>query len=96
MDQFFVELFSYQTCQGFPSLGSITRQPAENNLKNYSLSGVHAADDGGLSILKLIEIRPDGNCPTTGGLQSDCNLLAARGKRFAVVNNRIRISTIQI
>lgn len=33
---------------------------------------------------KLIEIGPDGKCCTTCGLQSDCNLLAARGKRYLV------------
>jgi hypothetical protein len=31
---------------------------------------------------KLIEVGPDGKCCTTCGLQSDCNLLAARGKRY--------------
>jgi len=34
---------------------------------------------------KLLEIGPDGQCCTTCGLQSDCNLLAARGKRYVVV-----------
>ncbi len=34
---------------------------------------------------KLIEIGPDGKCCTTCGLQSDCNLLAARGKRYTSV-----------
>jgi hypothetical protein len=33
---------------------------------------------------KLIEIGPDGKCCATCGLQSDCNLLAARGKRYVV------------
>ncbi len=33
---------------------------------------------------KLLEIGPDGKCCTTCGLQSDCNLLAARGKRYVV------------
>lgn len=33
---------------------------------------------------KLIEIGPDGKCCTTCGLQSECNLLAARGKRYAI------------
>jgi hypothetical protein len=33
---------------------------------------------------RLIEIGPDNQCCTTCGLQSDCNLLRARGKRFAV------------
>ena len=33
---------------------------------------------------KLLEIGPDGKCCTTCGVQSDCNLLAARGKRYLV------------
>lgn len=33
---------------------------------------------------KLIEIGPDGKCCATCGIQSECNLLAARGKRYAV------------
>jgi Mn-dependent DtxR family transcriptional regulator len=33
---------------------------------------------------KLTEIGPDGKCCTTCGVQSDCNLLAARGKRYMV------------
>jgi Mn-dependent DtxR family transcriptional regulator len=33
---------------------------------------------------KLIEIGPDGKCCTTCGLESDCNLLAVRGKRYVV------------
>jgi Mn-dependent DtxR family transcriptional regulator len=35
---------------------------------------------------KLLEIGPDGRCCTTCGLQSDCNLLAARGKRYAIAS----------
>jgi hypothetical protein len=35
---------------------------------------------------KLIEIGPDGKCCTTCGLQSECNLLAARGKRYTVLD----------
>ena len=31
---------------------------------------------------RLIEIGPDGKCCTTCGLESECNLLAARGKRY--------------
>jgi hypothetical protein len=34
---------------------------------------------------KLIEIGPDGNYCSTCGNESDCNLLAARGKRYMVV-----------
>ena len=33
---------------------------------------------------KLIEIGPDGNCCTTCGLESECNLLKARGKRYLI------------
>ncbi len=33
---------------------------------------------------KLIEIGPDGKCCSACGVQADCNLLAARGKRYAV------------
>lgn len=33
---------------------------------------------------KLIEIGPDGKCCSTCGLESECNLLKARGKRFLV------------
>lgn len=33
---------------------------------------------------KLFEIGPDGKCCTTCGIQSGCNLLAARGKRYVV------------
>lgn len=33
---------------------------------------------------RLLEIGPDGQCCTTCGIQADCNLLAARGKRYVV------------
>jgi Mn-dependent DtxR family transcriptional regulator len=33
---------------------------------------------------KLIEIGPDGKCCTTCGIQTDCNLLASRGKRYTI------------
>ena len=33
---------------------------------------------------KLLEVGPDGKCCTTCGIQSECNLLAARGKRYMV------------
>jgi Mn-dependent DtxR family transcriptional regulator len=35
---------------------------------------------------KLIEIGPDGKCCDTCGLESECNLLKARGKRYLVTN----------
>lgn len=31
---------------------------------------------------RLIEIGPDGKCCTTCGLEAECNLLAAHGKRY--------------
>jgi hypothetical protein len=33
---------------------------------------------------KLLEIGPDGKCCSTCGLEADCNLLATRGKRYAL------------
>ena len=33
---------------------------------------------------KLLEVGPDGKCCATCGIQSECNLLAARGKRYVV------------
>ena len=35
---------------------------------------------------KLLEIGPDGKCCSTCGLESECNLLAARGKRYIAAN----------
>ena len=35
---------------------------------------------------KLIEVGPDGKCCNTCGLESECNLLKARGKRYLVAN----------
>jgi hypothetical protein len=35
---------------------------------------------------KLMEIGPDGKCCTSCGLESDCNLLKARGKRYVVAS----------
>lgn len=37
---------------------------------------------------KLIEIGPDGKCCTTCGLESECNLLAVRGKRYTLAIRR--------
>jgi Mn-dependent DtxR family transcriptional regulator len=34
---------------------------------------------------KLVEVGPDGKCCSTCGLESQCNLLAARGKRYIAV-----------
>lgn len=36
---------------------------------------------------KLIEIGPDGKCCETCELQPGCNLLAARGKRYAYISH---------
>lgn len=33
---------------------------------------------------KLVEIGPDGKCCSACGVQTECNLLAARGKRYMV------------
>lgn len=33
---------------------------------------------------KLLEIGPDGKCCSTCGLEAECNLLAARQKRYCV------------
>ena len=35
---------------------------------------------------KLLEIGPDGKCCDTCGLESECNLLKARGKRYVVAH----------
>jgi DNA-binding IclR family transcriptional regulator len=35
---------------------------------------------------KLVEIGPDGKYCTTCGLEAQCSLLAARGKRYAAVS----------
>jgi hypothetical protein len=37
---------------------------------------------------KLIEIGPDGKCCSTCGYESECNLLATRGKRYTVAPSR--------
>ena len=33
---------------------------------------------------KLLEVGPDGKCCAACGIQAECNLLAARGKRYVV------------
>lgn len=40
---------------------------------------------------KLIEIGPDGLCCTTCSVQVDCNLLAARGKRYMVAPKFVEV-----
>ena len=37
---------------------------------------------------KLIEVGPDGKCCTTCGLESECNLLKARGKRYIAASRK--------
>ena len=37
---------------------------------------------------KLIEIGPDGKCCDTCGLESQCNLLKTRGKRYMAVQHK--------
>jgi hypothetical protein len=37
---------------------------------------------------RLVEIGPDGNYCNTCGLESQCSLLAARGKRYATIPYR--------
>jgi hypothetical protein len=43
---------------------------------------------------KLIEIGPDGKCCSTCGVQSECNLLAARGKRYIVNSGTMPEKTV--
>ena len=38
---------------------------------------------------KLMEIGPDGKCCTSCGLESECNLLKARGKRYVVAPHTV-------
>ena len=62
----------------------------ENGLSLSEISrAVNAQPSAVLSMIdllvkkgKLLEIGPDGQCCTVCGVQSDCNLLKARGKRY--------------
>ncbi len=45
---------------------------------------------------KLIEIGPDGKCCAACGLESECNLLAARGKRYAVAPRSKSVQPIKL
>ncbi len=45
---------------------------------------------------KLIEIGPDGKCCAACGLESECNLLAARGKRYAVAPRLEKVPTVSL
>lgn len=58
------------------SLSEISR------IMNAQPSAVSAMVDMLVKMGKLMEIGPDGKCCTTCDLQTDCNLLAARGKRY--------------
>lgn len=40
---------------------------------------------------KLIEIGPDGKCCSDCGYESECNLLAARGKRYIVAPASLKV-----
>lgn len=65
-------------------------QRKENGLSLAEISRVmNAQPSAVLSMIglliqkgKLIEIGPDGKCCTTCGYESECNLLASRGKRY--------------
>ncbi|NWG35497.1 MAG: hypothetical protein HXY42_13775 [Chloroflexi bacterium] len=39
---------------------------------------------------KLLEIGPDGQCCTACGGQAECNLLKARGKRYAAASSSVK------
>ena len=58
------------------SLSEISR--AMNAQPTAVLSMIHLLVQKG----KLLEIGPDNKCCTTCGFESDCSLLAARGKRY--------------
>ena len=45
---------------------------------------------------KLIEIGPDGRCCDTCGLESDCNLLKARGKRYMAIPTSPKSPTVKV
>ena len=62
----------------------------ENGLSLAEISrAMHAQPTAVMSMIKLLvqkgkllEIGPDNKCCTTCGFESDCSLLAARGKRY--------------
>ena len=45
---------------------------------------------------KLIEVGPDGKCCAACGLESECNLLAARGRRYVVVPRSEKVSFVSL
>jgi hypothetical protein len=71
----------------------------ENGLSLSEISrAMHAQPSAVLSMInllvqkgKLLEIGPDGQCCTTCGIQSECNLLAARGKRYMIARATVAI-----
>lgn len=73
----------------------------ENGLSLSEISrAVNAQPSAVLSMIdllvkkgKLLEIGPDGQCCTTCGVQSECNLLKARGKRYVTVSPHHHVST---
>lgn len=66
----------------------------ENGLSLSEISrAMHAQPSAVLSMIdllvkkgRILEVGPDNKICTTCGLQSDCNLLAARGKRYVVAS----------
>jgi len=67
----------------------------ENGLSLFEISrAMNAQPSAALSMIdllvkkgKLFEIGPDNKICTTCGFQSNCNLLAARGKRYVVASS---------
>lgn len=65
----------------------------ENGLSLAEISrAIHAQPSAVLCMIELLvqkrrlmEIGPDGKCCTTCGVQTQCSLLAARGKRYVLV-----------
>ncbi len=72
-------------------------QTKENGLRLSEISrAMNAQPSAVLSMIgylvqkgRLIEIGPDGKCCTTCGSESECNLLAARGKRYMAAPQKI-------
>lgn len=62
----------------------------ENGMSLFEISrAMHAQPTAVISMInllvkkgKLLEVGPDGKCCSTCALEADCNLLAARGKRY--------------
>jgi hypothetical protein len=74
----------------FGQLLSLLEQSNQNGMSLAEISrALHAQPSAVLAMIgllvqkgRLIEVGPDGNCCTTCGLESECNLLKARGKRY--------------